>query len=335
MQITHHLTANDTIRQLTNEENHLGQQVLQTNMGFKPEESLLIVTDPQMLQKEAAIWFETGKTITEDTQLICFEGMTQNAQEPPKEVSIAMRQADVAMLQTSFSLSHTKARLEASKSGARIASLPSVTHDIILRTLAIDYQPIAQLSIKLADHLSNANTAHITAANGTDLTIALTDRAGLDDTGYFTTAGDFGNLPAGEAFIAPPEETAQGVYVVDGSFADITLDQPITITIENGYATNIYGGQAAKQLNHQLNKTGKKSRNLAELGIGTNPEANPTGSLIEAEKAYGTVHLALGNNATIGGKVDVPFHSDGVILSPTLTLDGNTILRDGGFTFNS
>jgi leucyl aminopeptidase (aminopeptidase T) len=31
----------------------------------------------------------------------------------------------------------------------------------------------------------------------------------------------------------------------------------------------------------------------------------------------------------MGGSVDIPFHVDGIILKPTLTLDGEPLLVDG------
>lgn len=331
MDVTKIYTSTETCRKLTPEELEIGQKVLKTNMGLKPTESLLVVTNPQMEKEEAAIWFEAGKTIAKRTQMVVFSGMTENAQEPPAIVAMMMARSNVGLLQTSYSLTHTDARKRANAAGARIASLPTVTKDIIMRTLNMDYQPIAALSTKVANLLTKANKAVITSPNGTNLTLDLTERTAIADTGFFTQPGDFGNLPAGESFLAPVEGKTQGVYVVDGSFADIKLDKSMTITVKDGLATAISGDKAAQTLTGRLDAIGPKARNIAELGVGTNPKANPKGSLIEAEKAYGTVHIALGNNAGFGGIISVPFHSDGVIVNPTLSLGGTIILKDGEF----
>ena len=332
MKITKIYTPEETISKLSPQELEIGKKVLTTNMGLKQDESLLIVTDPDM-EKEANIWFEAGKTISPHTQMVVFEGMTENAQEPPAIVSLMMSKSKVLMLQTTFSLTHPKSRLAATKNYARIASLPTVDKDIIDRTLSIDYQPIAKLSINITKILTQSSTARVTSSNGTDITFDIKGRDGIDDTGLYTRPGEYGNLPAGEAFIAPVEGTTNGVYVVDGSFADIEdLDSPLTITVKDGFAIDISDGNSAKKLQQMLDQVGDKNAfNIAELGIGTNQSADPQGALIEAEKAYGTVHIALGNNATIGGNISVPFHSDGVILSPTLTLDKKIILKEGKF----
>lgn len=332
MQILKIYEPHEAVRELSDEEMRLGITILNESMGLMPRESLLIVTDPHMLKKEASLWFEAGKTITQKTHMVVYEGMSQHAQEPPSIVTLMMSKSNVIMLQTTYSLSHTKARLLTTKAGGRVASLPTVTHDLMMRTLKTDYSQLAQLTTTLAKQLTDASVARVTTSNGTDIRFDIKGRAGIDDTGIYRKRGAFGNLPAGEAFIAPVEGTSNGIYVVDGSFDAIELDEPITITIKDGMAIAITGGAAAKALCKKMADINNPLvYSIAELGIGTNKMANPRGDLIEAEKAYGTVHIALGNNATIGGVVAVPFHSDGVLLKPTLYLDESVVIDNGVF----
>jgi leucyl aminopeptidase (aminopeptidase T) len=74
---------------------------------------------------------------------------------------------------------------------------------------------------------------------------------------------------------------------------------------------------------------GEQGRNLAELGVGTNYMAQITGEILEDEKVAGTVHLALGNNVSMGGTVNVGFHVDGIMTRPTLIVDDTVVLKDG------
>ena len=71
------------------------------------------------------------------------------------------------------------------------------------------------------------------------------------------------------------------------------------------------------------------ARNLAELGIGTKDKARVTGVILEDEKIYGTVHIALGSNDTFGGTVAAGIHVDGIITRPELSLDGRVLVKDG------
>ena len=74
--------------------------------------------------------------------------------------------------------------------------------------------------------------------------------------------------------------------------------------------------------------------NLAELGIGTNDQATLTGNVLEDEKILGTVHVAFGASAAIGGTVSVPIHLDVVVLEATLQISGTTVLDGGRFALD-
>jgi leucyl aminopeptidase (aminopeptidase T) len=80
-----------------------------------------------------------------------------------------------------------------------------------------------------------------------------------------------------------------------------------------------------------LDAYGPDGRHLAELGVGTNERAKLTGNLLEDEKILGTVHVAFGASAGIGGTVDVPVHEDVVVVDPTLTIGGETVVDAGRF----
>ncbi len=323
------LKSTNKIRNLTPQEKVAGQNVMQQCLAVKPNEKVLIITDPQKQKLEAAIFFETAKNYTNQVELISFADMTGNAQEPPKEIAKKMAQSDVALLVTTYSLSHTQARKNACQKGTRIASMPDITQDMIVRTLSSDYSQIAQTSQKIAKILTQGKKVNINAPGGTDLKLSINNRQAIADTGFFTQPGDFGNLPAGEAFIAPLEKQTQGIIVFDGAFADIVLDKPIKIIVKNGQATSITGGQAAQKLVKLVNQISSKARIIGELGIGTNPKAKLSPNVLEAEKVYGTCHLALGNNATFGGTNSVSFHSDGIIKNPTVTINNQTIIKNG------
>ncbi len=77
-------------------------------------------------------------------------------------------------------------------------------------------------------------------------------------------------------------------------------------------------------------KKRKENRcNLGELGIGTNPKARRTDITIEAEKIKGTVHIGIGDNSHMGGKVVADYHQDFVVPGPDLFLDGKKVMDQG------
>jgi len=242
-----------------------------------------------------------------------------------------MKMVDVVICPTSKSLTHTDARREACKAGARVGTLPGITEDIMVRTMSADYHQIAEQTYKICEILDRGKVAHLTTPLGTDITIPIKGIESIPSTGMITKPGSYGNLPSGEAYLMPVESQSQGVFFVDGSMAGIgkIKGEPIKIRVERGMAVEISGGEQARQLNQMVESVGPQARNLAELGIGTNYMAQITGQILEDEKVAGTVHLALGNNKSMGGTVNVGLHVDGIITSPTLRIDDKLILKNG------
>ena len=293
----------------------------------------MILTDSKK-RKEAKFFLEAAKNFTRQIRLIEIPLGSQSGEEPPAEVLKPLFWADIALLVTSHSLSHTEARRKAALKGARIASLPTITFDIIKRTLDTDYRGLAITTDKIAKILSEGEEVRILSENGTDLKMSIKGRKAVSDSGLFLKPGTLGNLPAGEAFIAPLEKTAGGVAVIDGNafLPGVFLDEPIRIFFRWGRVRKIKGGRAANILKETLAKANPNAKKLGELGVGTNPQASLSTALLsplEVEKVLGTVHLGLGSNFTFGGRVKASFHYDGVILRPTLKVDGKTIVQGG------
>ena len=310
------------------------RRTLSDCMGVRAGEVVTVVTDDVVRAVGEALAREAAE-LGADPILNIMKPRRVSGEEPPEPVAALMRESRVLLLATKASLSHTRARKAASKAGARCASMPGITEDIMVRTMAVDYRDVAARSRKLADSLAGVKHFRLTSPAGTDMTINATDLKYFADTGTYYDPGDFGNLPAGEVCAGPVLEGSTGVAVFDGSFAGLGLmTEPIRITFEDGVATSIEGGEKADALRALLEPFAKGGRVLAEIGIGTHPTAQLTGVVLEDEKIAGTVHLALGNNVGFGGANDVAVHVDGVILSPTLVTDGGaTILEEGAPNF--
>jgi leucyl aminopeptidase (aminopeptidase T) len=304
------------------------QTLLAKCMGAKSGESVLVVDDNRDNPIAAALVAAAAALNLEPVRLT-MRPRERSGQEPPQAVALAMRGADIVLMPTGSSLSHTKARHAACDAGARVASMPGITEDMFARTMGADYDQVAARSRRVAELLEGGKTVRITTALGTDFTFSIEGRAAMPDTGLYHSPGDFGNLPAGEAYLAPVEGTAEGTLVVDASMAGLgVLSSPLTYTFHNGRVANVEG-EGAETLRANWAAAGDGSDWVAELGVGTNDAAKIIGKVLEDEKVYGTVHIAMGNNAHFGGVNNVQYHADGVITKPTLTVDGKPIITDG------
>jgi leucyl aminopeptidase (aminopeptidase T) len=303
------------------------QTAISNCLAVKKGESVLVITDHPLRKIGYAFW-EAAREVASEAMLLEILPRSSNGEEPPDAVAKFMKDFDVLIIPTSKSMSHTKARRDACESGARCVTLPGIIEDTMIRTLNADYNEIGQRSVKMADMVNQGKTAKVTTPAGTDITMKIEGRECHADTGIVHKPGDFSNLPAGEAYIAPVEGSANGVIVVDGAMVG-KVKKPIKIVVKDGLATEIIGDQAAKELEKMIEPFGEAGRNVAELGIGTNHKAMIVGSVLEDEKVMGTVHMALGDNKSMGGNVSVQSHLDGILLKPTLWIDDKIIMQDG------
>jgi len=303
---------------------------IKTCMGVKKNESILVITDE--LKREI------GYSIHKNALRLGYKSLYVemksgkiNGEEPPKEVAELMKKFDVVFCPTAKSLTHTDARRKACATGTRLATFPGITKDVMIRGMNADYNKISKLSIKLKGILEKGSNVRITTKLGTDISFSIKGRTAIASKGLFHKKGEAGNLPTGETFLAPIEGTTNGVFIVDGSMAGLGLIKKTKLKIEvkKGYAIKITGGILANKLNKMLDAVGKNARNIAEFGIGTNDSAKLSGVLLEDEKVMGTIHIALGNNTSMGGKINVPIHLDGVVKEPTVYLDGKLLLENG------
>ena len=298
-------------------------------LGLKQHEVLLVVTDPP-LAALARVLADAARPLAREVVVVEYGERELNGQEPPAPVPTAMAAVDAVLAVTSKSITHTASRRAATSAGARVATMPGITADCLIRTMNADYHVIAERTRRVTDLLTQARLARLTTRIGTDITLPITGIPAIASTGLILQAGEWGNLPSGEAYLRPEEGKSEGVLVVDGALAGIGMvTEPVRITVKGGVAVEVAGGESAERFASQLDYVGRLARNVAELGVGTNDRAALTGKILEDEKILGTVHVAFGNNASMGGSVDIPFHVDGIILKPTLTLDGEPLLVDG------
>lgn len=298
-------------------------------LGLHPDERVAVITDEPCRIIGQAI-FHVARENAKEAFLIEITPRRTHGEEPPREVAELMMTMDVVLCPTSMSMTHTTAKRNAQAKGVRVATLPGVTEDMMVRCMNADYEKIGELTNKLGDLLEKTKKVRITSPLGTDLVMPIEGRKAIRSHGLFRHKGQGGNLPTGEAFVAPLEEQSNGLVVIDGSMAGIgILVEPLHIMVRNGYAREITGGADAKRLIDLLAIHGPLSRNLAEFGIGTNERAKITGVILEDEKVLGTVHVAFGDNVTMGGSVKVESHLDGLITSPSVWFDDRMIMKDG------
>ncbi|WP_379140648.1 aminopeptidase [Paenibacillus sp. sgz500992] len=304
----------------------ISMNVLKDCLGLSSGELLAVVADDDKRELAESV-YEAGKRLGAESVLLIMQERSKSGEEPPAPIAEAMAKADVAVCITKHSMTHTAARKQAAAAGTRVATMPGMTDDMFSHgAITADYGQVKSLTEQVALLLSAGREVRV-EKDGLSLSFSIEGRDGVLSTGLYLNPGESGNLPSGEAYIAPLEGTAAGRIKVDGSIAGIgALASPMVLTVEQGRLTAAEGEGGDKLLGMLGAGDG---RLLGEFGIGTNNKARITGVVLEDEKVYGTIHVAFGSNNTFGGVVAAGVHIDAVVMKPDVFIDNKIIMRAG------
>ena len=286
--------------------------------GTEPPEQLWMATFGDRIMSELVSCGLLAKLLTKSAspdEIACAEEIVLTYEEDVVHIVIAL---------SNNSTSHTRYRALACAAGSRFASLPHFDPEMFHTSMNVQWDVLAARTERLVTAVNRADWIRVTTPNGTDMTICKQGREAKGDDGLLTEKGSFGNLPAGEAYLAPLEGKSHGTMVIEWGPTS-KLDEPLRLTVENGVVTRIEGKDSLRDRLETRFAENANCRNIAELGIGTNDKASRPDNVLEAEKILGTIHIALGDNIGFGGMVSAPFHEDYVFYQPTLT----AIMADG------
>ncbi|MEM3396546.1 MAG: aminopeptidase [Thermoplasmata archaeon] len=300
------------------------RNVLKNCLDIKKREKLLIITDTEK-EKIAEVFFESAQEMGADVLSLMMPVLGRDGVEPPDCVARMMLDMDAIIIMTKHSMTHTAARRNANRK-ARIVSMPDVPAESVSSGgITANYLEVRKLIDILKEKFVRRKEVRIVSEKGTEIVMRFTKYRWIDkDDGLCRNRGDFTTLPAGEFFAAPDEKTANGKLVVDGSFGKL-LQEPVTLTVKDGFVESASNGDILKA----MDAYGKAGRNIAEFGIGVNKSAKLMGHPLEDNKVYGTVHIGFGDNSRYGGKIKCGYHAHGVILKPTVFVDGEIVVENG------
>ncbi|GAB3701030.1 aminopeptidase [Halorubrum pallidum] len=301
------------------------------NVGeIQSDEEVVVLTDPLMVHVARPL-VSAARATGATASLLVKPRLDGHNVEQPAAVAGALCEADVVVDVGTYDIAHTDARRDAAESGTRFVLMRGVSEDVMMDQMDTDYDALMDVTRAVAEIQTSAESARITDDAGTELSVSLKGRSGFPiDDGF-----DRGLvvLPAGKSAITPVEGSAQGTVVVDYSIDGLgQLDNPVELTIQDGRVEGISGGTQADELSRLVESTGDCARNIAEApSIGTNPDVELTGNQATDKKRRGTMHIAIGDNITLGGSVACDLHLDMTLTEATVTFDGFTVLDEGTF----
>jgi len=296
-------------------------------LRLKPGEKYLLVTDTPKLEIAEALAFHAKRAGAEVTTYFMTETL-RPITEPTRQFRDLIRGASATtyLLEGRFPEKPFRGFMvaEGSKNG-RICMMPGITRDMMERLVSIDLSEMAAFTKKVVRAVKDAGEIVVENAAGTHIAFSVKGRAWHEDVGDISKKGVHGNLPAGECFTAPVEETFSGTIAI--GLIDDKLGRG-TMTFERGKLVGFTGEGIAEVI--ETVGDDPTARIIGEFGIGTNKGARICPNMLEAEKAFGTVHFAIGDSYGIG-KNKSKFHFDALVDKVTITAKGRTIARNGKF----
>jgi leucyl aminopeptidase (aminopeptidase T) len=234
--------------------------------------------------------------------------------------------------------------LETRGKKARLGHCPGVTLDMLTNgALALtteEHKKMQNFALKLMQNLANTIKMEVTNPAGTKLTFSTENKPFFTDTKLDWKELKWMNLPTGEVMVAPVENSLNGKLTCDLAIGGISklLETPLEITAKNGKAENITSKDKTTLTKvKQWLATDEWSNIVGEFAFGINPKARLINEFLEAEKIFGTIHIAFGHNLDFpNGKNPSKNHIDFLISKPTVKItektgEIKTILQAGKF----
>lgn len=308
------------------------RKLLDTCAKVKEGETVLIVADTNKVTI-AEVLASAAYERNAEVVITIMAPRRVHGEEPPKAIAEAMKNVDVFFIPVSKSITHTWAVKEATGAGARGLVLTNWSEDVMISGgIEADFEKQKPICKGVAQLFQKGGKAHLTTPLGTSLYLDLEGRRGNSLT-CIVERGEFSTVPTIEANFSPNEGTAEGTIVADASIPYLgigVLTEPVRVKVNKGMITEIDGGIQAKMLKDSLQKQNDPMvYNIAELGIGLNPQARMCGIMLEDEGVFGVVHIGIGTNITLGGKIKAAVHYDLLMYNASLDLDGKMILKAG------
>ena len=313
------------------------RRVVVDYLALQPGERFAIVVDTRTDGAIPDSLAAATRDVGGEPVVVRFEPLARSGAEPPDFAAVEMAAADVVLCAASTSLYHTAAKAAAQRAGARgDFNAPYRADAWANGAMTADFFAIRERAERLAALWRQTSEVRITSLAGTDLRATVAGREPMAWlTGICRNPGEVSALPGGEVSLPPIEGTAEGVVVWELVASDLgALDAPVRIEVRNGRAVEIDGGASAERL-RDIVATVRDADNIGEIGIGLNPAARIADDITEAKKAFGTVHVALGDSANeYGGLVECEVHLDGLVIAPTIEFDGRPIVVDGRHVYD-
>jgi aminopeptidase len=274
-------------------------------LRIQPSEKVTVITDDACREIAASLVREIEEVGAPYRAFVLEEITTRPMAEMPQAILDDMESSAVSIYAVQAQANELKTRMQmtdvVNRRKMRHAHMVNIEKRIMLEGMRADYDKVDELSRKVWEIATAAQTVRATTAAGTDVTASLNKNYKWVKTSGIISVNKWGNLPGGEVFTTPGE--VNGTFVIDGVVGDYLCakygdlrETPLTIRVKGNRVVE------AKSKNQELEQefwkythTDENSDRVGEFAIGTNLGLRGViGNILQDEKLPG-VHMAFGN----------------------------------------
>lgn len=322
--------------------------------SVESSDRILVFTDDAM---DPMVWQAAMAVLTSkgcDPTLCLYTRRTHHCADPTEAALAAAGGADAIVCLTTTALNSGTPGLKKIRKGeggahagkVSIWLMEEITVEILTegggRANQEEVEEICGIQRRIGEIYDKSTTLHVTSDSGTDLTADISDMpfSSAERWGKIPFSRDpktgrlgAGTWPFGEIHIEPKPDTANGTVVWDTTahYPPGRWDNPVTLTIKDGWVTSIDGGTEADQIKWYLDKYGdEKSFQVGgEIALGTNHLCQPrTGMMRSEKKRLGAMHFGIGTGAD-RGEVFSTLRLEGITDRVTIVADNTVVCQDG------
>ena len=323
------------------------RQAVENCLRVQPGEKAVIITDRQTIEIGSALKAAI-EMIAGEVKYFIMEDFGTRPIDLPPAIEAAMRSADVSVYAAqgaegelqSFRMPMLKA-IKAN-STLRHAHMVEITPRIMCDGMCSDYKEVQRISRLVYEKVCSAERIEVTTEKGCNFTARFSPELRWVIEDGDIKPGRVRNLPDGEVSTCPID--VNGTAVIDGCLGDYFAEEygflggtPKTVEIENGRAMRESIECTDEQLREKfidyLFENDENSNRVGEFAIGTNTGLTKLINNILQDEKFPGVHIAFGSPSPsrTGADWDCSTHIDGVIISPTIIVDGAALMDKGKF----
>jgi len=307
-------------------------------LEIQPGENVVVyadtATDPRVVDATAAAIY----TIGAHPVCVWYETRGDIDLPPPKPVEAAVLAADVVIEYAVAYLVHSEMWAKARAAGIPVQCLTGMNVDMIVRCINPDnYEKMQEFGRLYNEALRKVKSGfRLTSPAGTDVTFkTLTPEEMARRMAFMArpAAGAprrRGGMLGGQGHFPANRETMNGTIVFDGAIwppSEIgAIKKPIKLKVVNGVVKEVEGGFEARLLSNWLaHFNDPRAYNINHISTGFNPGVKRiSGDIVEDERVFGCVEIGI-------GMTEVPCHTDGIILEPSIWVDDTLVEKEGVF----